>query len=91
MMSSLTHQAKCYLSLRPPLPVTEALLKSFPKMKTLIEKIKIPYLYIIYIFLLRAMILKFVIKLAYMAAHPTKLGLSTLHNTVANHINHISE
>ena len=60
-MSSLTHQAKCYLSLRPPLPVTESFLKSFPKMKALIEKIKIPYLYILYIFLLIALILKFVI------------------------------
>ena len=50
MMSSLTHQAKCYPSLRPHLLVTEAFLKLFPKTKTLIEKIKIPHCYILYMF-----------------------------------------
>ena len=60
-MSSLTHQAKCYPSLRPQLLVTEAFLKLFPKTKTLIEKIKIPHCYILYICLLITLLLKFVI------------------------------
>lgn len=59
-------------------------------MKAHTQEIKSPDRYVLYVFLLIAPILKYIINLGDMAAHPTKLGLSTSHNIVVNHNNHIS-